>query len=203
MKKYMVYFLGVLIMTFGVAISSFHGLGASPFDTLTFNVSKILELDLGLVMIICNLIFLLIYFLYKKNKDIYISLIVVFVFSLLVSIFVKLLTPILVIDELWFRLILFLLGFVFTCVGIAFIEVSSLSKTAYECFNTFVFEKILYKLNYAKARVIVDVSLSAIAAILGLIFIHSTGDAGLGTIFYMVFTGPVVQFLMKRIKFAK
>lgn len=203
MKKYFVYLIGVIVMTFGVALSSFHGLGASPFDTLSFNLHKITEIDLGIVMIIMNAVFLLIYFMYKRNKDIYISVIVVLLFSLLVSFFVKILTPIIVIDDLWFRLILFLLGFIFTSIGIALVEVSSLSKTAYECFNSFIHDKVFKKMSYGASRVIVDVTLSLSAAILGLVFLNSTGDAGLGTIFYMIFTGPVVQFLMKRFKIGK
>ena len=58
-------------------------------------------------------------------------------------------------------------------------------------------------MSYGANRVIVDVTLSLSAAILGLVFLNSTGDAGLGTIFYMIFTGPVVQFLMKRFKIGK
>ena len=44
MKKYFLYAIGIVIMALGVAVSSFHGLGASPFDSLTFNVSSVLTI---------------------------------------------------------------------------------------------------------------------------------------------------------------
>ena len=184
-------------MAFGVAISTFHGLGASPFDTLTFNISTIANFDLGITMFIFNGLFLLIYFLKYKNKDIYISIIVIFLFSISVNLFVKLLTPFIVNNELWFRLILFIVGFMLTNVGIAMVEISSLSKTAYECFNAFVSNTFFKKMSYGKSRIIVDISVSAAAALLGIIFINSIGSSGIGTIFYMIFTGPCVQILMK------
>ena len=210
MKKYFVYFLGVVIMTFGVALSSFHGIGVSPFDTLTFNVSKITNIDLGTIMIIFNGAFLLVYFLVNRNKDIYISIIVVILFSVFVNTFVYLIStfiinliPPMVVGGWIGKIVLFILSFIFTCIGIAMVELSNLSKTAYECFNSVIYKKIFNKLSYGTSRMIVDISVTVISAILGLAFINSTGDAGLGTIFYMIFTGPFVQLLMKIMKFCK
>lgn len=210
MKKYIVYFLGVIIMSFGVALSSFHGLGVSPFDTLTFNVSKITNIDLGTIMIIFNSAFLLVYFLMNRNKDIYISVIVVFLFSLFVNLFVYLLSsiivvqvPLVLVSRLGSRIILFILSFIFTAIGIAMVELSELSKTAYECFNSVIYKKVFKKLSFGTSRMIVDISVTVISAILGLVFINSTGDAGVGTIIYMIFTGPFVQLLMKIMKFCK
>lgn len=197
-------------MAFGVALSTFHGLGVSPFDTLTFNVSKITNIDLGIIMLIFNGVFLLVYFLINRNKDIYLSVIVIVLFSLFVNLFVGLLstyiyipTLYVVVDGLVSKIFLFALSFIFTSIGIAMVELSNLSKTAYECFNSVIYKKVFKKLSYGASRMIVDISVAVISAVLGLAFIKSTGDAGLGTIFYMIFTGPFVQLLMKIMKFCK
>ena len=67
MKKYILYTIGIVIMALGVAVSSFHGLGASPFDSLTFNVSSIANQDIGTIMFIFNTIFVSLFFISYRN----------------------------------------------------------------------------------------------------------------------------------------
>jgi uncharacterized membrane protein YczE len=153
MRKYILYTVGIAIMALGVAISSFHGLGASPFDSLNFNVASITNLEIATTMLIFNAIFVLLFFIIHRNKDIYLSIICLFAFSFLVDTFIKLLSYIFIIDDLWFRIIQFILGFTLTAIGIAFVEESTLSRTPFECFVA-VMDKIVFpKLDYAKSRI--------------------------------------------------
>ena len=80
MKKYILYTIGIVIMALGVAISSFHGLGASPFDSLNFNVASITNLEIATTMLIFNAIFVLLFFIIHRNKDNYLSVICLFAF---------------------------------------------------------------------------------------------------------------------------
>jgi uncharacterized membrane protein YczE len=198
MRKYILYTIGIAIMALGVAISSFHGLGASPFDSLNFNVASITNLEIATTMLIFNAIFVLLFFIIHRNKDIYLSIICLFAFSFLVDTFIKLLSYIFIIDDLWFRIIQFILGFTLTAIGIAFVEESTLSRTPFECFIA-VMDKIVFpKLDYAKSRIITEVLVTALGAVLGLIFMDGLGNVGIGTAIYMFCTGPVVQLFIKK-----
>ena len=201
MKKYILYTIGIVIMALGVAVSSFHGLGASPFDSLTFNVSSIANQDIGTIMFIFNTIFVSLFFIIYRNKDIYLSIICIFAFSILVDAFVAVLSLIFVLDDLWFRVVLFVLGFTLTAIGIAFVEESTLSRTPFECFVA-VMDKIIFpKFDYAKSRIFTEVIVTALGAILGLLFMNGLGNVGIGTAIYMLCTGPAVHFFIK--KFSK
>ena len=63
MKKDVLYVIGIIIMALGVAISSFHGLGAAPFDSFNFNVANITNLQIGTTMFIYNSFFVLLFFI--------------------------------------------------------------------------------------------------------------------------------------------
>ena len=198
MKKYFLYAIGIVIMALGVAVSSFHGLGASPFDSLTFNVSSIANQDIGTIMFIFNTIFVSLFFIIYRNKDIYLSIICIFAFSILVDAFVAVLSLIFVLEDLWFKIILFVLGFTLTAIGIAFVEESTLSRTPFECFVA-VMDKIIFpKFDYAKSRIFTEVIVTVVGAILGFAFMGGLGNVGIGTAIYMLCTGPVVQFFIKK-----
>ena len=198
MKKYILYAIGIVVMALGVAISSFHGLGASPFDSLTFNISSILNLEIGTVMFIFNSIFVSLFFIIYRNKDIYLSVICIFAFSILVNAFVSVLNLVFVINDLWFRIVLFVLGFMITAIGIAFVEESTLSRTPFECFVAVMDKIIFQKFDYAKSRIFTEVIVTVVGAILGFAFMGELGNVGIGTAIYMLCTGPVVQFFIKK-----
>jgi uncharacterized membrane protein YczE len=188
-------------MALGVAISSFHGLGASPFDSLNFNVASITNLGIATTMLIFNACFVVLFFLIHRNKDIYLSIICLFAFSFLVDAFITVLNYVFVINDLWFRIIQFILGFTLTAIGVALVEESTLSRTPFECFVAVMDKVVFPKLDYAKSRIITEVLVTVVGAVLGLLFMDGLGNVGIGTAIYMICTGPAVQFFIK--KFAK
>ena len=138
------------------------------------------------------------FFIIYRNKDIYLSIVCIFAFSILVDAFVAVLSLIFVLDDLWFRIILFVLGFTLTAIGIAFVEESTLSRTPFECFVA-VMDKIIFpKFDYAKSRIFTEVIVTALGAILGLLFMNGLGNVGIGTAIYMLCTGPAVHFFIKK-----
>lgn len=198
MKKYILYAIGILIMAFGVSISSFHGLGASPIDSFVFNFSEIFELKVGTTMLIFNSLFVILFFAIYRNKDIYLSIICVAAFSILVNFFVSLLGPLMFTDALWFRIVLFILGFTLLAIGIAFVEESTLSRTPFECFVAVMDNLTVFKrFDYAKSRIVTEVGVTLIGGILGLIYLGELGNVGIGTAIYMLCTGPLVQIFMR------
>lgn len=200
MKKYIIYFIGVMLIALGISLSSLHGLGASPYDTVTLNISLITNIQAGIIIFIFNALFLILYFIKFKNKDIYMSIIVLFTLSFFVDGFIYLLTwKVFNIDfsQMWLRIVLFVIGFLSNALGVSLIENTKVSKSALECFVTFMNHTLLKKVSYSTSRIIVEVSFTIVGGVVGLIFLKSLSNVNIGTIIYMIASGPMIGIFMK------
>lgn len=200
MKKYIIYFFGILLIALGISLSGFHGLGASPYDTITLNLSLVTNISAGYFIFIFNAIFLILYFTKFKNKDIFVSIIVLFTLSSLVNLFIYLLSSNwinLQINYIWQRILFFILSFFANAFGVSLIENTKVSKSAFECFVTFINKTVLKKVSYSSSRVIVELVFTLIGACIGLVFLRNISNANIGTIIYIVGSGPMIGVFMK------
>ena len=193
MKKYIIYFFGILLIALGISLSGFHGLGASPYYTITLNLSLVTNISAGYFIFIFNAIFLILYFTKFKNKDIFVSIIVLFTLSsLLSSNWINL-----QINYIWQRILFFILSFFANAFGVSLIENTKVSKSAFECFVTFINKTVLKKVSYSSSRVIVESVFTLIGACIGLVFLRNISNANIGTIIYIVGSGPMIGVFMK------
>ena len=191
-----VYILGLLLMTFGIALSSRAGIGVAPISTIAFAGSQLTPLTFGM----CSSAFHGLCFaaqLILTRKLTVITLLqipAVYVFGLLIDLFVSLLqfpapplilaVPLMVVSILIFSL------------GIRIIIGSDLVLPPPDSLVVLIGEIAGWPMS--KAKLIFDVAVVSLSASLTLIVL---GDAllaiGIGTIICVLMTGPSIGFYQK------
>lgn len=197
-KRLVIYILGYALMALGIVIHFKHHLGASPLDALISNLSKAIKIDVGLVTLIINLSFALLYFIIFKNKDIYLTVIGVFVLSPLISLFNHLLTS--DITTPLSKIFHFILAMNIVDFGIALIYSTDLSNSAWECLAIVTNKYVLKNVEIGLSRAILETSTALVALLIGIIFLNDVGDLYIATIPLMLFTGFLVNFYHKILK---
>lgn len=195
--------ISLFIMTLGVALCVRSGLGSSVISTIPFVMTLAGESDLapgftiGEYTYIMNfvLVGLQVLILRRKFQPVQLfQLIIGFLFGFLLDINMWI-TSVLNCDGLFTKIIVQLTGCLVLAIGIAFeIRCGSITMPG-EGFPVAISR--VSGIPFAKAKIIVDISLVAIAVILGYIYFSSWQwhVVGIGTLIAMVFVGATVKFI--------
>lgn len=197
MKKAIIFYLGVILVAFGIALNEKSGLGQAPLDTLSFNLSLVCNIKPIYCIILVNSLLILIYFLLKPSKKIWILILSTILLSLTFNL---LSNYILIFDAnyLALRIALFVLANILIGLGVAFQIYSKFCITALEGIILFIKDKIK-RLSFGSTRVIVESSIILISSTLSLIFKHSFGSVGLATLIMLVSCGYITDIFLKLI----
>ena len=207
MKKYIIYFLGVIILAFGVSLLFQCGFGSGSIDAFNKNLSDIINhpfFSVGAIIIIENIFFILIYFITLKAKDIILPIIVTLCLGTLVDLF-NMINVVSISDPIFYRIIMFIVGINFISLGVGLMVYNKLSPSAFECL-TIVVNKFLNKLSYGQCKIIIEVVITIIAAVLGLVFLHDLNEVSLATVIILFIQGPLIDLyikLLRKIKFIR
>lgn len=195
--------ISLFIMTLGVALCVRSGLGSSVISTIPFVMTLAGESDLapgftiGEYTYIMNfvLVGLQVLILRRKFQPVQLfQLIIGFLFGFLLDINMWI-TSVLNCDGLFTKIIVQLAGCLVLAIGIAFeIRCGSITMPG-EGFPVAISR--VSGIPFAKAKILVDISLVAIAVILGYIYFSSWQwhVVGIGTLIAMVFVGATVKFI--------
>ena len=199
MKKYLIYFLGVLIMAFGVSLCFQCKLGAGSIDALNKNITDAINseyITVGRIVIIENLLFVLLYFIVFKTKDVILPIIVTFCLGTLIDLFNMI---IIVGDNIIIRVLLFIVAINFVCLGVSLMVYNKMSPSAFECL-TLIVNKFLTKLSFGTCKVIIEIVITILAAIIGLVFLKGFGEVSIATLIIMIFQGPFIDLYLKLVR---
>lgn len=200
MKKYLVYFLGIVIMTLGISLNYQCGFGSSSVDSLTKNFTDIINVDFlttGRILIICNMAFVLAYYLILKPKDIILPIIV----SISLGLFIDLFNALFVIPKiLALRILFFVLALNLISLGVALTVYYNLSPSPYECVTKIFTDKLFPKLSYGVCKIIVEAIVIVFTSILSLIFLNGLGEINIATIIILIVQGPLIDVYLKLLK---
>ncbi len=143
--KYVIYVLGLLILTLGIALTIHSNLGTSPFDALLVGLSQKIGLTVGSWEIILAVILIILNSLLKKQRPEVLGLGTAFITGIGIDLWLFLLpiTP-----ELWYsQLICFTIGMsaiglgtaMYLCINFAPIPIDRLTLIIQELTNTTIF----------------------------------------------------------------
>jgi len=192
--------MGLLVMTFGIALSSKAGIGVAPVSTISFAASRLIPLTFGM----CSSSFHGICFLAqlaltrKLTVLTVLQIPAVYVFGLLIDFFVSLLTfPT---PELIFGIPLVAVSAIIFSLGIRIIIGSDLVLPPPDSLVKLIGE--LSGWSMSKSKLIFDICVVSLAAIVTLVFLGDLFVAvGIGTIICVFLTGPAIGFYQKVMPF--
>ena len=177
------YFVGLFIMTIGIALSVKSNLGVSPVSSITYTMTCVWGIEMGKATIIFHaaLVLIQILLLRKRFKPINLLQVVVgIVFGYFTTFCNYLATFLPSTDNIAMRIVLMLVSTVFIAVGIFFYLPANLIPLAGEGVMQAVSD--VTKIEFSKVKMGFDCSMVIISVITCLICIHSLGSVGAGTV---------------------
>lgn len=177
------YFVGLFIMTIGIALSVKSNLGVSPVSSIPYTMTCVWGIEMGKATIIFHaaLVLIQILILRKRFKPINLLQVVVgIVFGYFTTFCNYLATFLPSTDNIAMRIVLMLVSTVFIAVGIFFYLPANLIPLAGEGVMLAVSD--VTKIEFSKVKMGFDCSMVIISVITCLICIHSLGSVGAGTV---------------------
>ena len=177
------YFVGLFIMTIGIALSVKSNLGVSPVSSIPYTMTCVWGIEMGKATIIFHaaLVLIQILILRKRFKPINLLQVVVGIVFGYFTTFCNYLASFLPsTDNIAMRIVLMLVSTVFIAVGIFFYLPANLIPLAGEGVMQAVSD--VTKIEFSKVKIGCDCSMVIISVITCLICIHSLGSVGVGTV---------------------
>lgn len=204
LRRYLLLSLGLSTMALGIAFSIRSGLGTTPISTLPLVLSLIAPLSVGTMTILMNLSFIVAQILILRKRFEPVQLLQVpaaFLFGFLIDVGLWVLRGI-AYSAYWQQWVLVLIGIVFVGFGVACQITANTLTLAGEGIvlaisNTLIrhFGAKTYLL-FGSLKIIFDVSLVVVSAILALIFLHELAGVREGTVLAAVGVGFVARHLI-------
>ena len=198
LQRYFWFIIGVIIISFGVALITKAGLGTSPISSIPYVLSLQFPFTLGQFIFIINMFFILAQFIFLKKDFEPIQFLQIFanvIFSVCVDISMNLLNW-LTIDNFIVGLFSLLIGCCLLALGIA-IEVAPDVLVIPPEGIVRVITTIVNK-KFGTIKVVFDVTLVSIAVILSFLFFGKLNGLGLGTIISAIIVGHIVNFINQK-----
>lgn len=198
-KRYIIFILGLLLNSFGVAFVTKAQLGTSPIASIPYSISLILtNLSMGNWVIIFNILLIVIQFAIQRKKankiEIILEVVIAFFFGYGIDVSMmclKALEPNIYIMKLLFLII----GCCIIALG-AYLEViADVVMLPADAFVRAIAKAINKK--YSGIRIISDISMSVIAGILCLVFLRKLIGVREGTIISALLVGNLVKLYSK------
>lgn len=192
------YFVGLFIMTIGIALSVKSNLGVSPVSSIPYTMTCVWGIEMGKATILFHVILVLIQILllrkkFKPTQLLQVAVGVIFgYFTTFCNYMVSFLaTP----DNLVIRLIMVLISTTFVAVGIFMYLPADLIPLAGEGAMQAV--SSVTHIEFSKVKIGFDCTMVIISAITCLTFLHSLGSVGAGTIIAAILVGTQVGLINK------
>lgn len=190
------YFIGLFVMTIGIALSVKSNLGVSPVSSIPYTMTCVWGIEMGKATILFHIILVLIQILLlRKNfKPVQLSQVLVGVvfgyFTTFCNYMVSFLpTP----DNLVIRIIMVLASTVFVAFGIFLYLPADLIPLAGEGAMQAV--SSVTGVEFSKVKIGFDCTMVLVSAIVCLSFLHNLGSVGAGTIIAAVLVGTLVGII--------
>ncbi len=187
------YFVGLFIMTAGIAISVKSNLGVSPVSSIPYTITRCWGLEMGKATILFHCVLVLIQIiLLRKNFKIksLLQIPVGIVFGYFTTFCNYLMTFAPTPNNYVIRIGMILISVVLVAIGIFFYLPANIMPLAGEG----VMQAVSYitKIEFSKVKIAFDVSMVVISLTTCLIVLHSLGSVGIGTVIAAVLVGLVL-----------
>ena len=202
LKRIFMSLAGVIITAISVGAFKFAALGVDPFQTFMTGMDALIPIGFGTLYVIINAVLLLFALAFDRHYIGISTLINLFLLGYVVDFTVHLLTVLIPEATIVIRVLSFLLGFVFLCLGSSMYMTADLGVSTYDaialvCTNKWKLGKFRY------IRITTDIA----CILLGVTaFLVSGGSAnqissflGIGTVLTAFFMGPLIDLFNRKI----
>lgn len=192
------YFLGLFIMTTGIAISVKSNLGVSPVSSIPYTMTRCWGIEMGKATILFHCVLVLIQILILRKNFKLKSLLQIpvgIVFGYFTSFCNYLMTFVPSPKNIVVCIGMILISIVLVAVGIFFYLPANIMPLAGEGVMQAVSD--VTKIAFPKVKVAFDITMVVISLITCLIVIHNIGSVGLGTIMSAILVGVVLGQIMR------
>lgn len=193
------YFIGLFIMTIGIAVSVKSDLGVSPVSSIPYTLTVVWGVEMGLATFLFHIVLVLIQILLLRKEfkpKNFIQLAIGVIFGLFTTfcnyLVLELLPPV---ENMAVRIILLVVSIVVVAAGLFLYVPADIMPLAGEGTILAISQKTRFKFSHVKIGF--DVVLSLISLGVCLAVIGELGSVGIGTIVSAVFTGIVLGVITK------
>ncbi|WP_458408417.1 DUF6198 family protein [Anaerotignum sp.] len=192
-QRLAMYFLGLLIITCGIAISVKSDLGVTPVSSIPYTMTCVLGLEMGKATILFHSILVCVQILILRRKFEWkniLQVLVGVVFGYFTTFFnwgaSFLPTP----ESMVIRLVMMVISTCCIAVGIFFYVPPNIMPLAIE--GTMETISKVTKIEFPKVKIGFDCTMVVISLVSCLVGIHSLGSVGIGTAFGAIFVGVIM-----------
>lgn len=186
------YFIGLFVMTIGIALSVKSNLGVSPVSSIPYTMTCVWGIEMGKATILFHIVLVLIQILLlrKKFKPVQLLQVVFGYFTTFCNYMVSFLpTP----ENLGIRIIMVLASTVFVAFGIFLYLPADLIPLAGEgCMQAV---SSVTHIEFSKVKIGFDCTMVLVSAITCLTVLHNLGSVGAGTIIAAILVGTLVGII--------
>ena len=198
-KRYLFFGVGLLITAFGTVCVTKANLGTSPITSIPYTVSIGFKPTLGMFNLAFSTLLVIIQLLLLRKdfpKHYYLQIPVSIVFSYFIDFAMAVMS--------WLqpttyiaKIIVLLIGCVVIGIGVFTEIVADVVMLPGDCFVNSIAMKL--KMEFGQLKVAIDVSLSALAALIGFILYHRLAGVREGTLISAILIGVVAKNMKKKV----
>lgn len=192
------YFIGLFIMTVGIAFSVRSDLGVSPVSSPPYTLTVVWNVEMGMATFLFHVALVLLQILLLRRKykpKNLLQLAVGVVFGLFTTFCNGLVMMIPMPDILPFRIIMLAVSIVIVAIGIFLYVPADIMPLAGE--GTMLAISQVTGFKFSNVKIGFDVSVSVISLVICLITVHSPGSVGIGTVVSAVLTGAALGVITR------
>ncbi|MDW0109685.1 YczE/YyaS/YitT family protein [Sporosarcina aquimarina] len=198
-KRLTLYVIGLFLLSLGVSFSIQASLGVSPVSSLAYAFSLTAGLSIGITTVIANVLFIVVQVILNKRinlREFAVQLVIVFLFGFFMDATLLLVQLLPAPETLLGRFIFLGISFYIISFGLLGYFAAKLPLMPYDALTYVISEQ--FKMKFSKAKITSDLLNVAVAGAVCLIFIHSFGSIGIGTLLAAYFIGKIMGQLMPR-----
>lgn len=192
------YFIGLFIMTVGIAFSVRSDLGVSPVSSPPYTLTVVWNVEMGMATFLFHVALVLLQILLLRRKykpKNLLQLAVGVVFGLFTTFCNSLVMMIPMPDILPFRIIMLAVSIVIVAIGIFLYVPADIMPLAGE--GTMLAISQVTGFKFSNVKIGFDVSVSVISLVICLITVHNPGSVGIGTVVSAVLTGATLGVITR------
>jgi len=192
------YFIGLFIMTVGIAFSVRSDLGVSPVSSPPYTLTVVWNVEMGIATFLFHVALVLLQILLLRRKykpKNLLQLAVGVVFGLFTTFCNSLVIMIPMPDILPFRIIMLAVSIVIVAIGIFLYVPADIMPLAGE--GTMLAISQVTGFKFSNVKIGFDVSVSVISLVICLITVHNPGSVGIGTVVSAVLTGATLGVITR------
>ncbi|MDE6706749.1 MAG: hypothetical protein K2K06_01755 [Oscillospiraceae bacterium] len=192
------YFVGLFIMTIGIAISVKSNLGVSPVSSIPYTMTVCWGIEMGKATILFHAVLILIQVLILRKKfklKLLLQLPVGIIFGYFTTFCNSLAENIPTTDNFLIRIGMILISVVLVAIGIFLYLPADIMPLAGEGVMQAVSDTL--HIEFSKVKIAFDVTMVIISLVTCLLLLHNLGSVGLGTVIAAIMVGIVLGWIKK------